>query len=134
MHIILLSTPPSLALYSNLGFTLLGRSTERALGEKYEDAVVSEILTPLNMTSRSLFFSFSLSFSPPLITEFISSGFEFTEKVQQRMATGYTTTSTGPLYTQEVSAYNTQQLYFSAPAGGMFGFFMLSLVFVFVFE
>eukprot|EP00009_Paramoeba_aestuarina_P006690 CAMPEP_0201516838 /NCGR_PEP_ID=MMETSP0161_2-20130828/8079_1 /ASSEMBLY_ACC=CAM_ASM_000251 /TAXON_ID=180227 /ORGANISM="Neoparamoeba aestuarina, Strain SoJaBio B1-5/56/2" /LENGTH=568 /DNA_ID=CAMNT_0047914125 /DNA_START=91 /DNA_END=1794 /DNA_ORIENTATION=+ len=91
--------PFSRSQYSNLGFTLLGRATERAIGEKYEDAVVSDILYPLNMTS---------------------SGFEFTDEVKNRMATGYTTTSTGPPYLQEVSAYNTQPQHFSAPAGGMY--------------
>mmetsp|Transcript_19706 Transcript_19706/g.27190 ORF Transcript_19706/g.27190 Transcript_19706/m.27190 type:complete len:599 (+) Transcript_19706:56-1852(+) len=91
--------PYSKSHYSNLGFTLLGRSMERAVDVLYEDYIVTDVLSPLGMQS---------------------SGFNYTEEIKSRMATGYTITSPSPPYQQVESSYNTVPMNWSAPAGGMY--------------
>jgi len=87
--------PYTHAHYSNLGTALLGRAAARVVGISYENYVLTEILAPLGMNS---------------------SGFNFTPEIIKKMATGYTVVNGK----QTASTVNTQQIGWSAPAGGMY--------------
>jgi len=96
----LFHTPMTRPHYSNFGFSLLGRACARAASYKagsevkYEDWIVENILEPFDMKD---------------------SGFDYTEEVKEKMATGYTKDDkqlvVDPLW--------AKTLYWSNPAGGM---------------
>lgn len=47
--------------YSNLGYVLLGRIVEEVTGERFEDHVATQILTPLGVTAGELGFTMDLA-------------------------------------------------------------------------
>eukprot|EP01104_Vermistella_antarctica_P002187 TRINITY_DN1234_c3_g2_i1.p1 TRINITY_DN1234_c3_g2~~TRINITY_DN1234_c3_g2_i1.p1 ORF type:complete len:419 (+),score=44.93 TRINITY_DN1234_c3_g2_i1:323-1579(+) len=80
--------------YSNLGFSLLGRTLQVAAGQKYEDYVLDEITTPLGM---------------------LSTGFNYTESVMDRLAIGSLLSKNNSLIPAQITP-----LGWGTPAGGLY--------------
>lgn len=92
----LIAPPFSTPHYSNLGFAVLGRAVERAMGGRYE-VLLPQLLASLGMNRT---------------------GFQYSPEIQARMATGYHVTDVGG--PQTVGCCNTQELGWPSPAGGMY--------------